>query len=77
MPTGFVPNSVDIGKTPCLICTLPLRQTPQSLVLLFLCRHVVHARCVSGGENLPRQPDLALASVIMGGAARGVSGKIA
>lgn len=43
------------GKTICPICTLPLQQHPQGLVLLFLCRHVVHARCARGGDGLPHQ----------------------
>jgi len=43
------------GKTICPICTLPLQQHPQELVLLFLCRHVVHAKCARGGDGLPHQ----------------------
>jgi len=43
------------GKTICPICTLPLQQHPQGLVLLFLCRHVVHAKCARGGDGLPHQ----------------------
>ncbi|KAF7984727.1 hypothetical protein HWV62_11658 [Athelia sp. TMB] len=66
------------AKAKCPICTLPLQQSPQSLVLLFLCRHVVHAACCSGADDLPSQPDRVLASVGMGaGADRGLSGKIA
>lgn len=44
-----------LGKTICPICILPLQQHPQGLVLLFLCRHVVHAKCARGGEGLPYQ----------------------
>jgi hypothetical protein len=43
------------GKTTCPMCTLPLQQHPQGLVLLFLCRHVVHAKCARGGDGLPHQ----------------------
>jgi len=63
------------AKAQCPICSLPLQQSPQSLVLLFLCRHVVHGGCVSGGDDLPSQPDPILVSVGMGG--QGLSGKIA
>ncbi|KAK0499462.1 hypothetical protein EDD18DRAFT_1307946 [Armillaria luteobubalina] len=63
---------------PCPICTEPLQQTPQSLIMLFLCRHVVHASCVSGGDHLPPQPDPVLRGVgIAGPSGRGMSGKIA
>ncbi|TCD63875.1 Vacuolar protein sorting-associated protein 41 [Steccherinum ochraceum] len=41
---GFFLN----GKTICSICSLPLIQTPQPLLLLYLCRHVVHAHCANG-----------------------------
>ncbi|KAH8092455.1 hypothetical protein BXZ70DRAFT_950969 [Cristinia sonorae] len=34
-------------KTTCPVCTLPLIQTPQMLLLPHLCRHVVHASCAS------------------------------
>jgi hypothetical protein len=66
------------AKAQCPICNLPLQQSPQSLILLFLCRHVVHAGCASGGDDLPSQPDPILVSVgISGPAERGLSGKIA
>ncbi|EIW76424.1 vacuolar protein sorting-associated protein 41 [Coniophora puteana RWD-64-598 SS2] len=38
-------------KSECMICSKPLLRAPQDLLLLFLCRHVVHAACV---------PDLSL-----------------
>jgi vacuolar protein sorting-associated protein 41 len=54
----------------CPICGLLLFPTPQvssfdmnaqtqpkSLALIFLCRHVVHAHCVKGGDSLPRRTD--------------------
>ncbi|KAF8589629.1 vacuolar protein sorting-associated protein 41 [Ramaria rubella] len=62
------------GASLCMICSLPLHDSSQSLTLLFLCRHVVHARCTSGGEDLPRQPDALLG---IGSPGRGISGKIA
>ncbi|KAJ6450316.1 hypothetical protein C8R47DRAFT_998937 [Mycena vitilis] len=66
------------AKTTCPICARSLQETPQGLVVLFLCRHVVHAGCTSGGDNLPQQPDPALRGVGMADSmARGLSGKIA
>jgi vacuolar protein sorting-associated protein 41 len=65
------------AKTICPICSLPLLSTPPSLLLLFLCRHVVHAGCVSGGEDLPHQPDPALIGMGVGIGGRGLGGKIA
>ncbi|KAF9458458.1 hypothetical protein BDZ94DRAFT_1270495 [Collybia nuda] len=62
----------------CPICSCSLRDSPQSLVILFLCRHVVHASCVSGGDNLPVQPDPVLRGIGLGKAINvGISGKIA
>ncbi|KAF7354801.1 Vacuolar assembling protein [Mycena sanguinolenta] len=66
------------AKVTCPICSRSLQETPQGLVILFLCRHVVHAACTSGGDHLPEQPDPALRSVGMTDVvARGLSGKIA
>jgi hypothetical protein len=48
----------------------------QPLILLFLCRHVVHAGCVSGVEDLPPRSDPALLGLGLGGG-RGISGKVA
>ena len=45
------------GATPCPVCGQALYQGPQSIALLFLCRHVVHSHCASGGDGLPRQFD--------------------
>jgi len=65
------------AKAACLICSRPLLQTSQALLLLFLCRHVVHATCTSGGTQLPPQPDPALRGMsITDSEARGLSGKI-
>ncbi|KAF8180219.1 vacuolar assembling protein VPS41 [Pholiota molesta] len=36
----------------CKMCRLPLHDSPHALTFLFLCRHVVHAACVSGAESL-------------------------
>ncbi|KAF5330256.1 hypothetical protein D9758_014441 [Tetrapyrgos nigripes] len=68
------------AKSTCPICTKPLQETPQRLVLLFLCRHTVHAACVStrDGQDLPQQPDALLRGLESGNAnGRGISGKIA
>ncbi|KAJ7062940.1 vacuolar assembling protein VPS41 [Mycena amicta] len=66
------------GKSMCPMCVQPLVETHQRLVILFLCRHVVHAACTSGTAQLPPQPDPALRGVgITDGVARGVGGKIA
>ncbi|TFK43987.1 vacuolar assembling protein VPS41 [Crucibulum laeve] len=64
------------AKTKCPICTRTLQENPQGLVLLFLCRHVVHATCANGGDHLPIQSDPVLRG--MGGSpGRGISGSIA
>ncbi|KAK7061202.1 vacuolar assembling protein [Favolaschia claudopus] len=68
------------GKTTCPICSRALLETPQTLVIMFLCRHMVHAKCTSGGEHVPEQPDPALRDVGFGMGdtlGRGLSGKIA
>jgi len=36
-------------------------------VILFLCRHMVHAHCVQGGDSLPRRVDDAAASFLRTG----------
>ncbi|CAA7259453.1 unnamed protein product [Cyclocybe aegerita] len=64
------------SRTPCTVCSKSLQDTPQTLTLLFLCRHVVHATCVSGGEYLPLPVDPILRT-LEGGASRGISGSIA
>ncbi|KAI0315153.1 vacuolar assembling protein VPS41 [Amylostereum chailletii] len=66
------------AKTPCPICEEPIQDSSTSVALLFLCRHVVHARCTSGGDMIPPPPNAAMASVTLGGSpTRGISGKIA
>ncbi|KAG9317886.1 vacuolar protein sorting-associated protein 41 [Chiua virens] len=42
------------AKALCLLCSEPLLRSPQDLLLLFLCRHVVHANCMDGVDDLPR-----------------------
>ncbi|KAI0265207.1 vacuolar assembling protein VPS41 [Gloeopeniophorella convolvens] len=72
--SGFLVTS----KTACPICNLPLQESPSSVVLLFLCRHAVHARHVDGGDDLPPPPDPVVASVTFGGRSnRGISNRIA
>ncbi|KAI0089341.1 vacuolar assembling protein VPS41 [Irpex rosettiformis] len=51
------------GKLQCLICSLPLIETSQSLLLLFLCRHVVHARCASTRGLIPSHTDISRTSL--------------
>lgn len=47
-------------------------------MLLFLCRHVVHAACVNGGDQLPLQPAPVLRGIgMIGSSGSGLSGKIA
>ncbi|KAF4619821.1 hypothetical protein D9613_004777 [Agrocybe pediades] len=60
----------------CKICSRTLHDTT-SLTLLFLCRHVVHASCVDGAENLPLQTPDPFLSSITGSSSRGISGSIA
>lgn len=60
------------GKQMCPVCGDPLIETHQSLLLLFLCRHVVHARCLGKAESLPQHE----VGHSLGGRA-GISGKIA
>ncbi|TBU65241.1 vacuolar assembling protein VPS41 [Dichomitus squalens] len=64
------------AKTPCPICNKPIGQGLNSLALLFLCRHVVHADCVQHDEELPHQLDPTLVGMGIGGQP-GLSGKVA
>ncbi|KAJ8075963.1 Vacuolar protein sorting-associated protein 41 [Marasmius tenuissimus] len=70
--SGFFLNA----KSKCPICSRTLQETPQGLVLLFLCRHTVHASCVTGGDSLPQQPDALLREAGLS-SGRGLSGRIA
>lgn len=49
--------------------------------MLFLCRHVVHASCVSGAEQLPLSSLMPFSTTFPGlggvGAGKGLSGSIA
>jgi vacuolar protein sorting-associated protein 41 len=66
------------AKTLCPVCDLPLQESSSSVVLLFLCRHAVHARHVDCGDELPPPPDPVVASVTPGGRSnRGISNRIA
>ncbi|KAG5727316.1 hypothetical protein E4T56_gene14977 [Termitomyces sp. T112] len=65
------------AKNTCPICSHSLQDNPQSLLLLFLCRHVIHAHCAVGGDQLPHQPDPALRIVGLSNGAIGLSGRIA
>jgi len=57
--TMFIHYTI-VVKTLCPVCGRQLQENPQSLILLFLCRHVVHASCVSGGDQLPIRSDFAI-----------------
>ncbi|KAF8967466.1 vacuolar assembling protein VPS41 [Flammula alnicola] len=61
----------------CKMCSRPLHDSPQSLTLLFLCRHVVHASCVSGAEHLPLATPASALPALEGNLSRGISGSIA
>jgi len=66
------------AKTLCLMCDLPLQEPPSAVVLLFLCRHAVHARHVDCCDELPPPPDPMVASVTFGSrSSRDVSARIA
>lgn len=49
----YDPLTIAPAKAPCLLCAEPLQRSPQDLLLLFLCRHVVHANCIDGVDDLP------------------------
>jgi hypothetical protein len=74
----FISCEKKTAKSSCSLCSLSLQTMPQELIFLFLCRHVVHASCVSGGDNLPLPPDPILRHLEPGSsAAKGLSGSIA
>ncbi|KAI6097461.1 hypothetical protein F5141DRAFT_459754 [Pisolithus sp. B1] len=64
-------------KAVCPLCTDPLRRSPQDLLLLFLCRHIVHASCINGIDNLPRYIDAGLDVSLRVSPAHDLSAKMA
>ena len=69
---------IHVAKSVCSLCSRLLLSAPQELIFLFLCRHVVHASCVSGGDNLPLPPDSLLRHLEPGSfGTKGLSGTIA
>ncbi|KAF8676121.1 hypothetical protein AX14_005017 [Amanita brunnescens Koide BX004] len=65
------------AKTTCAVCSRSIQEIPSSLVILYLCRHVVHATCLSGSDRLPPRPDPVLRTAGLLGSAREINGKIA
>lgn len=73
------------AKTECPICNKPMQDNLQGLVMLFLCRHVMHVSCVrgryaGGGENNGLMRGLESyfeESGFTGGGRRGISGSVA
>lgn len=63
-----------IARTICVLCTQPLQQSPQDLLLLFLCHHVVHASCVDGMTDIYNHEEPSTGLTVL---ASGVSAKIA
>ncbi|KAG2030660.1 hypothetical protein BDR03DRAFT_177621 [Suillus americanus] len=68
--SGFFMKS----RTICVLCTQPLQRSPQDLLLLFLCHHVVHASCIDGVTDIYSHDE---PSEGMSMLASGVSAKIA
>ncbi|KAF8887029.1 vacuolar assembling protein VPS41 [Gymnopilus junonius] len=68
--SGFFLSPISL----CKVCGRTLQDAPNPVVFLFLCRHVVHASCVSGAENLPLMSPEPLLSTGLG---HGISGNIA
>lgn len=62
-----------LARTICVLCTQPLQQSPQDLLLLFLCHHVVHASCVDGMTDIYNEEPSEGINVLVSG----VSAKIA
>ncbi|KAF8528462.1 vacuolar assembling protein VPS41 [Hysterangium stoloniferum] len=69
--SGFLESAASL----CMFCSLPLHDSSQALSLLFLCRHVVHAACASGGDEIPLQSGAALLNIC--GDIRAINDKIA
>lgn len=69
-------NRPSSATTPCDVCGKPLQDSPRPAVsLLFLCRHVAHATCVTSIENLSTPDYFVTGDGIS--ASRGISGSIA
>jgi hypothetical protein len=66
-------------KSRCPLCSNPLVRVHQGLVLLYLCRHMVHASCVDEEALEGCQPDPVMASLDVGEGsyARALGNKIA
>ena len=64
-------------RATCPLCTEPLRRSPQDLLLLSLCRHIVHASCIDGVDDLPRYNDSGINAGIRVSPAHELSAKIA
>ncbi|KAG2130198.1 uncharacterized protein EDB93DRAFT_1095067 [Suillus bovinus] len=62
------------ARTICVLCTQPLQRSPQDLLLLFLCHHVVHASCVDGMTDIYNHEEPSEGITVL---ASGVSAKIA
>lgn len=80
--SGVDTYDVSIAKTTCPICAKALQENPQSLLILFLCRHVVHGSCVldgsgGGGGDLVRSLEPFLHDVGFGGGRKGISASVA
>ncbi|KAG2086160.1 uncharacterized protein F5147DRAFT_729267 [Suillus discolor] len=67
--SGFFMKS----RTMCVLCTQPLQRSPQDLLLLFLCHHVVHASCVDSMSDIYNEEPSESINVLVSG----VSAKIA
>ncbi|KAF8638098.1 hypothetical protein AX17_002459 [Amanita inopinata Kibby_2008] len=71
--SGFIFSA----KTICPVCSRSIQEPPQSLVILYLCRHVVHSDCLGENDPLPSPPDRTVHGAGLLNAGRGISGKIA
>ncbi|KAH8118877.1 vacuolar assembling protein VPS41 [Phellopilus nigrolimitatus] len=71
---GQTQGFFETAATQCPVCAEPLHAGPAGATMLFLCRHVVHLRCVKG-TGPARPPDAVLARI--GGSRQDVGEKIA
>lgn len=65
------------AKTQCQLCSRLIQDAPNSLIVLYLCRHVVHASCLNGSDQLPSPPDITSREVGLLSAGREINGRIA